>query len=98
MGWLPESFTPPRRLVGVGFSLELDESAVGEGLVYRVHDRGTGDEVGLVEVWPDPDVGFDAEVRSTVRGDLDEPLAEALPAWLEHHWPFTRVRHVGRDG
>jgi uncharacterized protein YbjT (DUF2867 family) len=30
------------------------------------------------------------------RADLDEPLAEAVAAWLEADWPFERTLYLGR--
>jgi hypothetical protein len=68
------------------------------GFTYTVLDPDDGDVVGCLYIYPLKD-GPGAHVTSWVRADraeLDEPLAEAVAAWLETDWPFERVLYLGR--
>ncbi|MFI6298797.1 GNAT family N-acetyltransferase [Nonomuraea sp. NPDC050790] len=61
------------------------------GFTYTVLDPA-GEVIGCVYIYPSTKDGHDAEVSSWVtagRADLDEPLHEAVSAWLSTHWTFT---------
>ncbi len=67
------------------------------GFTYTVLDPGDGGVIGCLYIYPAKD-GPGAKVTSWVRADraaLDEPLADAVAAWLED-WPFERVLYKGR--
>ena len=67
------------------------------GFTYSVLD---GDEVvGCVYLYPSDDPDSDADVRSWVterRADRDIAVWEAVSAWLDDAWPFTRSRYAPR--
>ncbi len=68
------------------------------GFTYTVLDPDDRDVIGCLYIYPLKD-GPGANVTSWVRSDraeLDEPLAEAVAAWLRTDWPFGRVLYVGR--
>ena len=77
--------------------------AAREGFTYTV--LGTGDDAGIVigcvYIYPSPEPGHDARVRSWVRAadaGLDPVLYRAVTDWLEAAWPFARVDYAGRPG
>jgi hypothetical protein len=68
------------------------------GFTYTVLDPDDRDVVGCLYIYPRKD-GPGAHVTSWVRSDraeLDEPLADAVAAWLKADWPFERVLYLGR--
>ena len=68
------------------------------GFTYTVLDPDDRDVIGCLYIYPLKD-GPGAKVTSWVRSDraeLDEPLAEAVAAWLQADWPFGRVVYQGR--
>jgi len=68
------------------------------GFTYTVLDPDDGDVIGCLYIYPLKD-GPGAHVTSWVRADhaeLDEPLADAVAAWLRTDWPFDRVLYLGR--
>ena len=68
------------------------------GFTYTVLDPDDGDVIGCLYIYPLKDEAG-AHVTSWVRADradLDEPLADAVGAWLETDWPFDRVLYLGR--
>jgi hypothetical protein len=68
------------------------------GFTYTVLDPDDGDVIGCLYVYP-LRAKAGAHVTSWVRADraeLDEPLAEAVAAWLDEAWPFDRVLYLGR--
>jgi RimJ/RimL family protein N-acetyltransferase len=83
----------------------------GTGFAYTVLDAATGEVVGCVYLYPPhaasgggfpagpPGAVGEVDLRSWVRADraeLDAPLAEAVIAWADVAWPFTRVLAAGR--
>jgi len=69
------------------------------GFTYTVLDPASGDVVGCVYVYPLPDRGDGARVRSWVRvsrAELDGPLARAVSDWLASNWPFRSVEYEAR--
>jgi hypothetical protein len=63
---------------------------------YTVLDPRTRDVIGCVYLDPDPSGRADVAVRSWVRAshaDLDEPLRDAVVAWLGRDWPFSSVAY-----
>jgi hypothetical protein len=67
--------------------------AARRGFTFTVLDPGSGDVIGCVYLYPTTREGYDVEVLSWVtaaRAELDAPLADAVLAWLETDWPFTR--------
>jgi hypothetical protein len=68
------------------------------GFTYTVLDPDDRDVIGCLYIYPLKD-GPGAQVTSWVRSDraeLDEPLAEAVAAWLQADWPLRRVAYQGR--
>ncbi|WP_327326925.1 N-acetyltransferase [Streptomyces sp. NBC_01210] len=70
------------------------------GFTYTVLETGTGTvtdvAVGCVYIYPDRDDPAVTTVRSWVRADrgsLDQPLYEAVSAWLTADWPFAEIRY-----
>jgi endoglucanase len=69
------------------------------GFTYTVIAAATGEVVGCVYIYPPRDGEHDADVRSWVRADkaeLDEPLYQAVSAWLATDWPFRNARYAPR--
>jgi RimJ/RimL family protein N-acetyltransferase len=76
-----------------------DDFRERRGFTYTVLDRGSGDVVGCVYIYPLPDSDYDARVLSWVRADradLDVPLWRAVSAWVESEWPFEQVEYAAR--
>jgi hypothetical protein len=78
---------------------------LGVGFTYTVlrnapEGDADGDVIGCVYIYPADDDPAVAVVRSWVRvseADLDQPLADAVAAWLASGaWPFAAVRYAGR--
>lgn len=73
--------------------------AARRGFTFTVLDPSDGDVIGCVYIYPSRSPDHDADVRSWVRADraqLDQPLAEAVSAWLREAWPWERVDYRGR--
>ncbi len=73
--------------------------AAGKGFTFTVLDRGDGDVIGCVYLYPPEREGHDVTVQSWVRadhGDLDVPLADAVATWLATDWPWERPDRCGR--
>ncbi|WP_432478825.1 GNAT family N-acetyltransferase [Nocardioides sp. GXQ0305] len=100
----PDDSWPP---VG-GMSLEAnladlrrhaDDFAAGRGFTFTVLDPADRtDVIGCVYLYP-PERGGDVVVQSWVRADradLDEPLADAVAAWLATDWPWQQPDRCGR--
>ncbi|MDR7251698.1 hypothetical protein J2X46_000670 [Nocardioides sp. BE266] len=69
------------------------------GFTFTVIDPGSAEVIGCVYIYPSKSEGHDAQVRSWVtasRAGLDEPLADAVAAWLAADWPWQRVDRHGR--
>ncbi|MCW2902745.1 MAG: hypothetical protein JWO67_5010 [Streptosporangiaceae bacterium] len=79
-----------------------DDFAARTGFTYTVIDGSAGRVVGCVYIYPgrhEGQQGYDADVRSWVRADraeLDEPVYEAVTAWLATAWPFVRAEYASR--
>lgn len=66
---------------------------------YTVLDPVTAEVIGCVYIGASRVAGFDADVRSWVRGDrpqLDKPLYEAVAQWLSDAWPFRNPDYAPR--
>jgi hypothetical protein len=103
-GFGEDSRWPPRE----GMSLEqnlgdltrhADDFARRTGFTFTVLDPDSDDVIGCVYVYPSKSDDLDVTVHSWVRADranLDEPLADAVAAWLAADWPWERVDRPGR--
>jgi RimJ/RimL family protein N-acetyltransferase len=70
-----------------------------KGFTFTVLDPGTDEVIGCVYVYPTRSTEHDVEVQSWVRADraeLDQPLADAVAAWLASDWPWERPDRHGR--
>ncbi len=70
------------------------------GFTYTVLDPADRTVVGCVYIYPARTEGDDASVRSWVRAEsaeLDRLLAQAVAAWLDRDWPFTRIDYARRS-
>jgi hypothetical protein len=69
------------------------------GFTFTVLEPDTGDVIGCVYLYPSESPDAEVTVRSWVRtshAELDDPLADALGAWLAAEWPWERVDRPGR--
>jgi len=69
------------------------------GFTYTVLDPAKLEVIGCVYIYPHPDGGADARVRSwvrTSRAELDLPLWRAVSDWLVSDWPFATVEYARR--
>ena len=69
-----------------------------QGFTYTVIE-GDDNVIGCVYIYPSEQPGFDAELRSWVRGDrahLDAVLYRVVRLWLADVWPFTTVDYAVR--
>jgi hypothetical protein len=75
-----------------------EDFAARKGFTFTVLDR-VGDEViGCVYLYPPKREG-DVIVKSWVRtdrADLDEPLADAVAAWIATEWPWQQPDRCSR--
>jgi hypothetical protein len=90
-----------------GMSLEANRAdlrrhaadfASGKGFTFTVLDPVDGEVIGCVYLYP-PEREGDVTVQSWVRADrvdLDEPLADAVAAWIAAEWPWRRPDRCGR--
>jgi len=72
--------------------------AAGRGFTFTVLDPADDDVIGCVYLYP-PEWEGDVIVQSWVRADrsdLDEPLAEAVAAWVTAEWPWQQPDRCGR--
>lgn len=95
-GWPPaEGMSLERNLTDL--VRHADDFRRRKGFTYSVL---VGDEVvGCVYIYPVRDEPAVAQVHSWVRADraeLDEPLYEAVSAWLAARWSFSEVRYAPR--
>jgi hypothetical protein len=70
-----------------------------EGFTFTVLHPTSGEVIGCVYVYPTRSPDHDVEVQSWVRADvaeLDEPLADAVAAWLAAEWPWENPDRRGR--
>jgi hypothetical protein len=70
----------------------------GKGFTFTVLDPVDGKVIGCVYLYP-PEGEGDVIVQSWVRADrseLDEPLAEAVAAWVADEWPWQHPDRRGR--
>jgi hypothetical protein len=79
--------------------VHVEDFAARRGFTYTVLSD-PGDEVlGCVYIYPAPDQGVDANVRSWVRAsraELDGPLFWTVHDWLDAAWPFGAVAYAAR--
>lgn len=71
----------------------------GRGFTFTVLDPDGSEVIGCVYLYPPSSADHDVTVQSWVRvdrADLDEPLADAVAAWLAAEWPWERVDRDGR--
>jgi hypothetical protein len=76
-----------------------DDFTQRRGFTFTVLDPSDSDVIGCVYVYPSRSEDHDVTVQSWVRADkahLDEPLADAVAAWLATDWPWERVDRPGR--
>ncbi len=69
------------------------------GFTYTVLEPATGEVIGCVYLYPPKREGFDLDVRSWVRADhaeLDEPVHDAVVAWIAEDWPFSAIDYAAR--
>lgn len=74
--------------------------AARTGFTFTVLDPLTDDVIGCVYLYPTRSPDHDAQARSWVRAShahLDEPLADAVAAWLRDAWPWRSVDRHGRE-
>lgn len=72
--------------------------AARRGFTFTVLDPLDGSVIGCVYLYP-PEREGDVIVQSWVRADraeLDEPLADAVAAWLAAEWPWENPDRGGR--
>ena len=72
--------------------------AARKGFTFTVLDPADRDVIGCVYLYP-PEREGDVIVQSWVRADraeLDEPLADAVAAWLADEWPWENPDRCGR--
>jgi hypothetical protein len=72
--------------------------ASSKGFTFTVLDPVDGEVIGCVYLYP-PKTEGDVIVQSWVRADrfdLDEPLAEAVTAWIAAEWPWQQPNRCGR--
>jgi hypothetical protein len=71
----------------------------GKGFTFTVLDPGSAQVIGCVYLYPTDAPDHDVDVQSWVtasRAELDEPLADAVAAWLATDWPWQRPDRHGR--
>ena len=70
-----------------------------KGFTYTVLERGSGNVIGCVYIYPPREAEHDARVLSWVRAshaELDEALWRAVSDWLAADWPFEKVDYASR--
>jgi hypothetical protein len=73
--------------------------AARTGFTFTVLDPMTGDVIGCVYLYPSKSDEHDVDVESWVSAEvaeLDAELADAVAAWLDAEWPWTRPDRHGR--
>lgn len=69
------------------------------GFTFTVLSPSDRDVIGCLYIYGPKRDGFDVDVRSWVRADraeLDEPLHDAVLAWIGAAWPFTAPDYAPR--
>jgi hypothetical protein len=69
------------------------------GFTYTVLDN-SGDVIGCVYIYPSPEEGVGAAVRSWVRAsraELDTPVYRTVDAWLKESWAFSTFDYAARQ-
>ena len=72
--------------------------AARKGFTFTVLDRVDDEVIGCVYLYP-PEREGDVIVKSWERtdsADLDEPLADAVAAWLAAEWPWQQPDRCSR--
>ncbi|MFV1999665.1 MAG: N-acetyltransferase [Acidimicrobiia bacterium] len=68
-----------------------------EGFTYSILDGNT--VIGCLYIYPEPDTGHDALIRSWVRvrrAGMDVVVWETISVWIEESWPFEKPRYAPR--
>jgi len=76
-----------------------DDFARRQGFTYSVFTEMGGEVIGCVYIYPSPEAGIEAHVRSWVRAThayLDGPLYHAVVEWLRADWPFATFDYAPR--
>jgi hypothetical protein len=97
--WPDEPMTLERN--GADPQAHVDDFASDRGFTYTVLSDPGGDVVGCVYIYPSPQPGVDAHVRSWVRADrseLDGRLYRTVRHWLDTEWPFSSDDYAPRPG
>lgn len=99
-GWPPATMTAEQDAEDL--ARHEAEIAAHESFNYALFDAGETELIGCVYIDPPEKVGADAEVSWWVREEyagtaLEAALDAFVPTWLAKAWPFTAVRHIGRD-
>jgi hypothetical protein len=96
--WPPvEGMSPERNLADL--TRHAGDFTARRGFTFTVLDPDDGDVIGCVYLYPTGDPDHDVTVQSWVRADraaLDAPLADAVAAWLDTSWPWSRIDRCGR--
>jgi hypothetical protein len=77
----------------------VDDRISRRGFTYTVLSVPGDEVIGCVYIYPSPEPGVGARVRSWVRAsraELDGPLYRAVSAWLADEWPFAVVDYAPR--
>ena len=97
-GWPPaEGMSPEANLADL--TRHAADFEARTGFTFTVLDPGSGDVIGCVYLYPTRSPEHDVQVQSWVaagRAGLDEPLADAVAAWLAADWPWERPDRHGR--
>lgn len=98
----PEGMTAERNLQDL--TRHAADFMARKGFTYTVLDPTDDDVIGCVYLYPpEPESaarGHDVSVQSWVRAShagLDQPLADALAAWLATDWPWKHPDRYGRE-
>ncbi|MET0813085.1 MAG: hypothetical protein ABWY03_08520, partial [Microbacterium sp.] len=97
-GWPPlEGMTPDENLADLVRHAADFEARTG--FTFTVLDPDDDHVIGCVYLYPSSSPDFDVSVQSWVsadRAELDEPLADAVAAWIRADWPWKRLDRYGR--
>jgi RimJ/RimL family protein N-acetyltransferase len=97
--WPDEPMTPQRNLEDL--RQHVEDFSERRGFTYSVLSDPGAEVIGCVYIYPSPEPGVDARVRSWVRAthaELDAPLARTVTDWLRAGWPFDAVDYAPRAG
>lgn len=96
--WPPlEGMTPERNRADL--ERHAADFAARKGFTFTVLDPLEDRVIGCVYLYPSRSSEHDVEVQSWVtaeRAELDAALADAVAAWLQAAWPWSRPNRHGR--